>query len=548
MCRLSHRSKQEAFQILQRLIQRMKVHFWSKKKEKSPARLLLEAGFVVLKLEPQGSETEGEGEVEAESFYFHIGYINFKTWRMAWSQLVERDFAEDEKHLVTQRPGILHLQHVRCLEGQDRRINPDTWFSMPLETLPFCLNFGIKYQASYHRLLDDDVLLPNEEMKPGYVEIQKLEDVPAEVLWLGSEAEAAVRGQTKINKTTKTKAQKTEEKKYNDAEGGPFVDMTSSENDDEEQESEDAMRGQKTKTRAKRKKVPPENLVMECDFEDENASGPFLDMSALAHSEDDEEKHDNADSDSSSSSSSSSSSESSSDSESQASEDADADLLGYLSDQEGDEKDAVEALAAEWDGLEKDSERKEQLDQPEDGQPSEPANEDPPAGPESANDNADENDAVGDSDDDGEEGGGDRAMLRDLGIPFARRPGVYEQRFVIEGIGELRYNSTSSFLRAHCDNPDHGSFCHRRRTCTGSNGRGEKASGQGRPIGSLVAWLLKKDSCETRESHMAMGVQPYDSRVAARQLFLRQANADSFSNSAERPQRSNEGPEPRMIP
>ena len=83
--------------------------------------------------------------------------------------------------------------------------------------------------------------------------------------------------------------------------------------------------------------------------------------------------------------------------------------------------------------------------------------------------------------------------LARMGLGFVRTPGICELRFAVPRVGELRYNISSCFYRAHCPNPNHEPDCARRRTAVRGTGR----AGQGRPLGLLVHWLQQAYSCRT---------------------------------------------------
>ena len=133
--------------------------------------------------------------------------------------------------------------------------------------------------------------------------------------------------------------------------------------------------------------------------------------------------------------------------------------------------------------------------------------------------------------------------LAAAGLSFARRPGTCEVRFAFpdgEFPGELRYNVTSDFYRAHC--PFHVDCARRRAAYASASDRG----GQGRPLGLLLEWLHKGSSCGTREEHMALKAGSHEDRAVMRELFMRVPGAGSFA-SHERQQRAGEPDEPSKI-
>lgn len=114
------------------------------------------------------------------------------------------------------------------------------------------------------------------------------------------------------------------------------------------------------------------------------------------------------------------------------------------------------------------------------------------------------------------------------GLDWARRPGHCEVRLGLpRGIGELRYNVTSDFFRAHC--PHHGANCARRRAAFESNSERAGSSGQGRPLGLLIHWLQTANQFDSRESHIKARVGSHADRIAARAFFNTVAGAGEFS-------------------
>ena len=128
---------------------------------------------------------------------------------------------------------------------------------------------------------------------------------------------------------------------------------------------------------------------------------------------------------------------------------------------------------------------------------------------------------------------------------LVRAPGQSELVLDMGDLGQLRYNQSFAFLRAHC--PKHGRACLRQRTVLASSSSGQQRQGQGRPIGLLLDWLLKADQYDDAQSHKKMGVGTFDDRVAARARVHEHEGHESFLQ-VERPQNEDEDEEPRRIP
>ena len=79
------------------------------------------------------------------------------------------------------------------------------------------------------------------------------------------------------------------------------------------------------------------------------------------------------------------------------------------------------------------------------------------------------------------------------------------------------------------------------------DGRGFRP-GQGRPVGLLVSWLLRRNECATAAEHVKMKVSPRSDRVAAREMFCQMDGGAGFAAAYEREQRDGEVDEPHTIP
>ena len=147
---------------------------------------------------------------------------------------------------------------------------------------------------------------------------------------------------------------------------------------------------------------------------------------------------------------------------------------------------------------------------------------------------------------DAESAGSSEQVLRAparAGLP--RAPGIAEEIFVLQNNqGSIHFNYTGSFLRAHCS--VHGEKCVRQRTTRASEAMFR--TGQGRPIGLLVSWLLRAPEAETRTAHRDMRVSPLADRVHARNAFYAMAGGQQFASQFERALADQEPEEPNRIP
>ena len=129
-----------------------------------------------------------------------------------------------------------------------------------------------------------------------------------------------------------------------------------------------------------------------------------------------------------------------------------------------------------------------------------------------------------------------------IGEPNPRaRPKAVELIFECEG-GRLVYYESNQNFAAICENPAHGR-CVFTRSSTGS--KSAARSGQGRPIGKLVAWLFSNDQA-SKADHRAYEPS-LDERVRLRTMY--RAN-ETFRNleTHERGQVDGEDSEPEVVP
>lgn len=126
---------------------------------------------------------------------------------------------------------------------------------------------------------------------------------------------------------------------------------------------------------------------------------------------------------------------------------------------------------------------------------------------------------------------------------LVRAPGQAELVVELGDMGQIRFNQTFNFLRAHC--PLHGNTCMRQRTLVESSA--PSRLGQGRPVGLLVDWLLKCDKFDSADSHKKMKVGKLADRREARNL-VKQFPEHDVLFGVERDQRQGEEEEPTSIP
>lgn len=121
------------------------------------------------------------------------------------------------------------------------------------------------------------------------------------------------------------------------------------------------------------------------------------------------------------------------------------------------------------------------------------------------------------------------------------------ESFKVGSHGELRYHSGMQIMTAVCNEPDHDD-CRRQRTVVASDAmRTAAQKGRGRPVGHLVAWLRSQGRFSSQRSHCHDFKCSLEERVAAREFLYSLPGGREFAAMSERPQREEEGEEPKGI-
>ena len=165
----------------------------------------------------------------------------------------------------------------------------------------------------------------------------------------------------------------------------------------------------------------------------------------------------------------------------------------------------------------------------------------------SSSSNSSSDSGSGSSSDSSDSGGsGDKQAKRRVALEgLVRAPGNAELVVDLGDLGQIRYNQTFGFLRAHC--PLHGATCLRQRTLADSPM--PSRAGQGRPVGLLVHWLQKASDYGDAASHKKMAVGSFSSRSQAREHVKAYDSHDAlFQVEREQRESEDEGEEPTTIP
>ena len=437
--------------------------------------MLLERAEIVLCLRgkpcvpEEDYEEEGDYKCVRGAVFFHIGYINYTSWRMVWHELRVLEESgrpvEDDKMLLQAYSMTQHLDSIPGLQDDGIRVD--------CAAVMECLDLNLEYTATFLAIDSGGDMVPNHRMKCGFVQVSKLPSIEAFRLWLGLKQEQENRGEhgdsqgsgkrkqqgaSASGSGDRTKQAKLENYFDSRRRVGRSAAAQSQEDPafdadvDQDQVNREAVEAALAQLMAEGDDAAgthgsggvenqPDNpdYVFGQNAQDAQAAAELF-FSELETKEDQPGSTSDTDSDSSSSTSSSSSG---------------------TSVTSGPAADAVEAEAAEG--------------------------------------------GVGDADED---------------VPYGpRRAAVAEFVLEVADIGHLRFNETGQFMRAQC--PVH-SECFRRRAVY------EGRLGQGRPIGVLVAWLQEAKSHGTRAGHVASRVPNHARRRAAREYFQTLRDADKF--------------------
>jgi hypothetical protein len=130
------------------------------------------------------------------------------------------------------------------------------------------------------------------------------------------------------------------------------------------------------------------------------------------------------------------------------------------------------------------------------------------------------------------------------GRQFHGRRGHADAHAEVEG-GSIAWHLTTNRFEARCNNTDHGERC--RMTRASTEGKRASAVGQGRPLGTLVAWLASGGQFVTAYDHRANLPYDGDIRMAARSK-LRESDDGLDLLSRERAKRLGEDSEPEDMP
>eukprot|EP00435_Cladocopium_sp_Y103_P047598 s2018_g14.t1 len=209
----------------QNLVRTLKIRCWSKNKEKSDARKLLESGSLVLCFTlqvpqaPDPADLDAPDEVDIDMadldkfqhprLYLHAGYVNYLTWKMTVLPLYEvDDFMVHNPVPGTQLLQTLGLGLAEPGTADLNRCSEEFQLSVHFFQKNICFKFPYTVQlfeieSSY------DTMLPGESFRSGYVNVKNFDrDVESArdvLVWQGSKLELEANKKKMKQSSTETR-------------------------------------------------------------------------------------------------------------------------------------------------------------------------------------------------------------------------------------------------------------------------------------------------------------------------------------------------------
>ena len=535
-----------AVMFLQNLQKYLKEHFWSKKKEKSNARKMLEQGSIILHFYSPSSDHSDilpdsdvdvdsdtdKGRASAQSSddkcpFAHLGFVNFKTWSLVLHRLSERQACpkkpnKGRRYLQSYALNQSYLEDPGCRDVCMTDLN---FFKSSID-------FSLAYFVTTYSILQSQEKLESTEMLLGFVDVSEVTAVPSKLFWEGRAVEllkaaSASKPKHRPPGPNPNQPKKTQRKKpcknHGDGPGGigdgQAIEEPEFFSNEQNMDSSDEKPGGSGP--GDNGNGDDDGPVVESDL-----SGSGTENESDAHSDRDDE---NVGSDGCGCYANAQDIDHSTDSE---------DDLGLSSHVEVGDLQAVRSF--DFDSL---------------FEPGEPDTREPqaqamethasPESPEHESKKSHGSRCSGsssDSSDSSDSGSSSDSSSSHSRVAVPRALPVTEFAMDIPGYGFLRYNSAFKFLRAHCTCEGHGKVCYRRR----SSEQNAKRPGQGRPIGLLIAWLKNSARYSSHSEHVKASVASLEERSEARVWFKSLPHAEQFEKF-ERALRPVETLEPHRI-
>ena len=172
-----------AYKLQKKVGAELKRLCWSRRKQKSRLRILLEDARIVVMLHAalpeinaeDGSQPPVRDDTKPETLFYHIGFVNFTTWDMSVHRLHGDDSAEAQAELAERR--CRHADEI-CLQSPALDAGLDTSERSRVCFLKFYaaalqdIDFEVAYNMALFRMCDSsDDDLSAGRMRPGYLRV-----------------------------------------------------------------------------------------------------------------------------------------------------------------------------------------------------------------------------------------------------------------------------------------------------------------------------------------------------------------------------------------
>ena len=496
-----------ALKFHKRLAAELKKVCWSRKKEKSNCRILLEDAMLVLRLRKRVLD-EQDSVAGQHELWYHPGFLNFTTWNFTMHRLMR----DDEGERQSDGSECICVKSV-CLSPQAP--GSRACFLTSLEMFVQDIDFSSAYCMDLFRMDNCVDMLAAGRMRLGYIRLQPVKESEADGptsavdVWHGRDHEesAARRAAPRAS--------------------GP-------------RRPSGAPRGGRPSKARRARNNADGNGNQGVDAGD-MIDAP-VDIAAVA------EQPEGAVSQSDASETEFSDSDVAADDGDQGSDSGNyggSDASSIDSNESEIMREMFLQLDAERRAEERESREVVSGHEGENGsQSSSTSSSNGSSGSSSSNDSSSSSETLTDE----EEGEADAVDNdQDPAARMVRAAAVRELVFPLpEARGEIHFSFSGSYLRAHCWT--HGDACRRQRTVRASDALGRE--GQGRPIGLLMSWLRRANTVASADEHVAMRAASFSQheRMEARAYFYSLPNGQAWAEEHERRRRSRETDEPRSVP
>jgi hypothetical protein len=176
----------ESVYFHQKLISVMKLVFWSKKKQRSEPRKLLDDGFIIVSLTAESNEAEAPLDQDLFELVFHFGYANYRSWDFSALEL-KRDPGADRDH-----------KHCQFRVMTAAEAGPTYGFYDSIALFGEKINFSVGWKARFYVIDSSEAVSLNfEDMIANRVDASHFDGIDDLRFWKGSALESHDRNERK---------------------------------------------------------------------------------------------------------------------------------------------------------------------------------------------------------------------------------------------------------------------------------------------------------------------------------------------------------------